>query len=203
MTTPSLTPFGLHSEHQQVRCTFTSQLLLPLKVLAQIFLIALLLSCQPSALFSSFYKIPSLLSTWKDTFAIRLLCFSEIQFNQHCKTLHSLIMKTLVAVFGLVATSNALIAQRWAPCCFHLSASGAVTGTIGQLNDGQNRQGGPLSPAQYCITDGSITDGNGRGCILTRMPPPHLPAFHRLTHSQLPQRNSNATKALPPPTASP
>ncbi len=78
-------------------------------------------------------------------------------------------MKTFVAVLGLEAGTRALVAERWAPCCFHVSASGAVSGTIGQLSDGQNRQGGPLSPAQYCITDGSITDANGRGCILTRM----------------------------------
>jgi hypothetical protein len=79
-------------------------------------------------------------------------------------------MKTLYSILGLVACTNAIIAERWVPCCFHVSASGAVTGTIGQLDDGQNRQGGGLSPAQYCIADGAITDANGRGCILTRMP---------------------------------
>jgi hypothetical protein len=42
-------------------------------------------------------------------------------------------------------------------------------GTIGQLDDGQNRQGGGLNPVEYCIADGAITDANGRGCILTRM----------------------------------
>jgi hypothetical protein len=78
-------------------------------------------------------------------------------------------MKTSVAILSFVATSNALLAQRHIPCCFHVSASGAVSGTIGQLDDGQNRQGGPLSPAQYCIADGAVTDANGRGCILTRM----------------------------------
>jgi hypothetical protein len=76
-------------------------------------------------------------------------------------------MKSITAVLGLVAAADALIA-RTAPCCFHLSASGAVTGTIGQLDDGQNRQGGGLPPAQYCISGDSITDANGRGCILTR-----------------------------------
>jgi hypothetical protein len=77
-------------------------------------------------------------------------------------------MKSSFAIVGLVASTNALIAERWAPCCFHVSASGAVSGTIGQLSDGQNRQGGGLSPAQYCIADGQITDANGRGCIITR-----------------------------------
>jgi hypothetical protein len=77
-------------------------------------------------------------------------------------------MKTLYRILGLVASANALIAERWAPCCFHASASGTITGTIGQLDDGQNRQGGGLCPAEYCIANGAITDANGRGCILTR-----------------------------------
>jgi hypothetical protein len=76
-------------------------------------------------------------------------------------------MKTFISTLVLAAGANAII-TRWAPCCFGLSASGAVTGTVGQLGDGQNRVNGPLSPAQYCIADGAITDANGRGCILTR-----------------------------------
>ncbi|KAI9732697.1 MAG: hypothetical protein M1818_007431 [Claussenomyces sp. TS43310] len=78
-------------------------------------------------------------------------------------------MKTFASLIALAAGSNALIAQRAAPCCFGLSASGAVTGTVGQLSDGQNRVGGGLSPASYCINtdNGGITDASGRGCILT------------------------------------
>lgn len=75
-------------------------------------------------------------------------------------------MKSFITTLALVAGTNAII-TRWAPCCFHLSASVAVTGTVGQLDDGQNRVGGGLLPADYCIADGAITDGNGRGCILT------------------------------------
>lgn len=75
-------------------------------------------------------------------------------------------MKTIISTLVLAAGANAII-TRWAPCCFHLSASGAVTGTVGQLDDGQNRVNGPLSPAEYCIADGAVTDANGRGCILT------------------------------------
>jgi len=75
-------------------------------------------------------------------------------------------MKTFISTLVLAAGANAIVA-RWAPCCFGLSASGAVTGTVGQLSDGQNRVNGPLSPAEYCIADGAITDANGRGCILT------------------------------------
>jgi hypothetical protein len=77
-------------------------------------------------------------------------------------------MKAVIATtLAFAAGSNALIA-RADTCCFGLSASGAVTGTIGQLGDGQNRQGGGLAPAAYCIAGTGITDANGRGCILTR-----------------------------------
>ncbi|KAH6699065.1 GPI anchored cell wall protein [Leptodontidium sp. MPI-SDFR-AT-0119] len=69
--------------------------------------------------------------------------------------------------FLALATSADAIVTRWTPCCFHLSSSGAVTGTVGQLDDGQNRINGPLSPAQFCIADGAITDAHGRGCIIT------------------------------------
>jgi hypothetical protein len=73
---------------------------------------------------------------------------------------------TLISALAFTTGTNAIV-QRWAPCCFGLSASGAVTGTLGQLDDGQNRVGGGLAPADYCIADGAITDGHGRGCILT------------------------------------
>jgi hypothetical protein len=66
----------------------------------------------------------------------------------------------------LISGASAHVA-RWASCCFHLNAAGTVTGTVGQLGDGQNRVNGPLSPAEYCIADSKITDANGRGCILT------------------------------------
>jgi hypothetical protein len=101
-------------------------------------------------------------------------------------------MKTIYGILGLVAGTTALVAKRSTSCCFHVSASGAVTGTIGQLNDGQNRQGGGLSPAEYCIADGAITDASGRGCILTRKPYYYtLTCFITLTQLQLPLHNGN------------
>lgn len=107
-------------------------------------------------------------------------------------------MKSVYGILSFVASTNALIAQRWASCCFHVSASGAVTGTIGQLNDGQNRQGGGLSPAEYCIADGAITDANGRGCILTRKSYyTALTYLIALTQLQLPLHNGNVTLGQP------
>lgn len=77
-------------------------------------------------------------------------------------------MKTISTFAALAVGANAL-ALRGDSCCFKLTASGGASGTVGQLNDGQNRIGGGLPPATYCISpDGTITDSSGRGCILTR-----------------------------------
>ncbi|EED19036.1 GPI anchored cell wall protein, putative [Talaromyces stipitatus ATCC 10500] len=76
-------------------------------------------------------------------------------------------MKSFTVVAALAAGANAL-AIRDDTCCFTLTASGGTSGTVGQLDDGQNRIGGGLSPTTFCITPGgTITDSSGRGCILT------------------------------------
>ncbi|KAJ5809528.1 uncharacterized protein N7503_001746 [Penicillium pulvis] len=77
-------------------------------------------------------------------------------------------MKGFITLATFVANAHALLG-RSQTCCFHLTASGGASGDVGQLSDGQNRIGdSSLSPAEFCISsDGSITDGSGRGCILT------------------------------------
>jgi len=87
-------------------------------------------------------------------------------------------MKNFVTVAAFAAGANALVG-RSSSCCFSLNASGGASGTLGQLSDGQNRIGDDsLSPAQYCIdSNGAITDGNGRGCILTREYSRFMPAY--------------------------
>lgn len=79
-------------------------------------------------------------------------------------------MKNTFAIAALaLGGANALVA-RDNTCCFHLTASGGASGSVGQLDDGQNRIGGGLPPTQFCIdSNGGITDSSGRGCILTRM----------------------------------
>lgn len=75
-------------------------------------------------------------------------------------------MKYIFSSLALVAgASAAAIIPR--SCTFSLTASGGQSGSIGQLGDGQNRIGGDLPPASYSISNGKITDANGRGCILT------------------------------------
>ncbi|KAJ5610649.1 hypothetical protein N7510_007368 [Penicillium lagena] len=75
-------------------------------------------------------------------------------------------MKTFVTLAAFAAGTNALVG-RSNSCCFHLTASGGVSGSIGQLDDGQTRVGdNTLSPAQFCLdsSNGTITDSKGRGC---------------------------------------
>ena len=78
-------------------------------------------------------------------------------------------MKHFVSIAAFAASASALVG-RADQCCFRLTASGDVSGDVGQLSDGQNRVGDTsLPPANFCIdSSGSITDTNGRGCILTR-----------------------------------
>ena len=76
-------------------------------------------------------------------------------------------MNHFVTALALAVGADAVI-TRWAPCCFHLDASGAVTGSVGQLSDGQTRVGGGLPPSEFCIADSGITDSEGRGCFFTR-----------------------------------
>ncbi|KAJ5807022.1 hypothetical protein N7474_010614 [Penicillium riverlandense] len=74
-------------------------------------------------------------------------------------------MKGFVTLAAFAAGTHALVG-RGGSCCFQLNSP---SGPVGQLSDGQNRIGDQtLPPAQFCISsDGSITDGSGRGCILT------------------------------------
>lgn len=74
------------------------------------------------------------------------------------KTFYFLVLAYTASISANPCTTN---------CCFGLTATGGQNGTIGQLDDGQARIGGPLSPAKFCITDTSIKDSQGRGCIVT------------------------------------
>ncbi|KAJ6104598.1 hypothetical protein N7523_010918 [Penicillium sp. IBT 18751x] len=77
-------------------------------------------------------------------------------------------MKSFITLAAFAAGTNALVG-RGDSCCFHLTASGDASGSVGQLSDGQNRIGdNSLSSADYCInSSGGVTDSHGRGCILT------------------------------------
>jgi len=74
-------------------------------------------------------------------------------------------MKSFIGAGLVIGASAAAVPKD--QCCFQLTASGGAQGSIGQLGDGQNRIGGGFPSATYCISNGGITDKNGRGCILT------------------------------------
>ena len=97
-------------------------------------------------------------------------------------------MKLSILFMSMVASSANALFSREASCCFKLTVSGGADGPVGQLPDGQNRAGNSsLPPGTYCIDNGSITDGNGRGCVLTReCAYVHLVRLHQLTFSSKP-----------------
>ena len=80
-------------------------------------------------------------------------------------------MKAVYTSLGFALGASAAVLTPRDQCCFGLTASGGVSGTVGQLSDGQNRiaqtSGLANQAGEYCLSNGIITDSNGRGCILT------------------------------------
>lgn len=138
----------------------------------------------PLSLCSDLFPIAS--NTIKSSSLLPVFIHS-LAFHSYFNPLSN-IMKTFVAVaLALTAGTNALV-SRANTCCFGLTASGANVGQlpdgqnrvvgqlpdgqnriVGQILDGQNRVGGNLPAGSFCIdsSNGAITDGAGRGCILT------------------------------------
>lgn len=115
-------------------------------------------------------------------------------------------MKGFVAAL-LFATGVDALVSRGGSCCFHLKAHGGPGGYVDQLGDGQNRIGqSGLPEGTYCIDgNGGLTDGQGRGCILT---PPTTqfqcdvgasptPGFHVGCHGALTHNGNNQFYACP------
>lgn len=75
-------------------------------------------------------------------------------------------MNLVVTLATFAVAAQALVNRGSSSCCFQLSSP---SGPVGQLSDGQNRIGdNSLPTGEFCISSsGSITDGQGRGCILT------------------------------------
>lgn len=78
-------------------------------------------------------------------------------------------MTTFLLTAGLVAGAAGAALPRHdnGQCQFQLTAAGGASGTVGQLDDGQNRIGGSFEAATYSFENGAIKDSNNRGCILT------------------------------------
>ncbi|GAB7354853.1 hypothetical protein MBLNU459_g5229t1 [Dothideomycetes sp. NU459] len=77
-------------------------------------------------------------------------------------------MKTSFVSLALAVSGASAVLVPRQQCCFQLTAAGGgLSGVVGQLSDGQNRVNQSLPAATYCLSGGAITDGSGRGCILT------------------------------------
>lgn len=116
-------------------------------------------------------------------------------------------MKSFIAIATLAASANALVG-RSDSCCFHLTASGDKSGSLGQLSDGQVRVGdNSLSAAKFCLSGGVITDSEGRGCVVTSKIPSSCPTLsssmaNRYRLQRKPP-SSSVTLVAPVPRASP
>ncbi|KAF7719648.1 Uncharacterized protein PECH_004146 [Penicillium ucsense] len=76
-------------------------------------------------------------------------------------------MKGSIAIASLAVGAHALV-TRGSDCCFHITTSGGASGELGQLGDGQVRVNDhTLSPSKFCLSNGVITDSEGRPCVVT------------------------------------
>ncbi|CAD0095326.1 unnamed protein product [Aureobasidium vineae] len=80
-------------------------------------------------------------------------------------------MKNVYTTLGFAFGASAATLTARDQCCFSLTAAGGKSGAVGELSDGQTRIGQTagldIGNANFCLSNGGITDGNGRGCILT------------------------------------
>lgn len=119
--------------------------------------------------------------------SIPVSCAPPFQVIPVSSSFHLLVMKAAVLLaFALAIVTEA--SPCGGTCCFYLTASGGQAGTVGQLDDGQTRIGGGLPPAKFCLTNTSIKDSQGRGCIITRLFPLAFLSIGFLSYPSLPKR---------------
>ncbi|KAL7808568.1 ubiquitin 3 binding protein But2 C-terminal domain-containing protein [Trichoderma aethiopicum] len=80
-------------------------------------------------------------------------------------------LSSLLALSLAVATAEAAVA-RTSGCQLHLSASGAISGPVGEISSGQVRAGGGVSSTRFTLQKSQLWDDKGRGCWWT--PPAHV-----------------------------
>jgi hypothetical protein len=83
-----------------------------------------------------------------------------------------ILIKSISRLALLVATVRISAAGNSDPdpsdkCAFTLSSSAGIDCPASQLSDGQIRLNGTEDIATFYISDGKITDSQGRGCIVT------------------------------------
>ncbi|KAL6876977.1 ubiquitin 3 binding protein But2 C-terminal domain-containing protein [Trichoderma novae-zelandiae] len=80
-------------------------------------------------------------------------------------------LSSFLALGLAVATAEAAVA-RTPGCQLHLSASGAISGPVGEIHSGQVRAGGGVASTTFTLQGAQLWDDKGRGCWWT--PPTHV-----------------------------
>ncbi|RYP31940.1 hypothetical protein DL767_005481 [Monosporascus sp. MG133] len=73
-------------------------------------------------------------------------------------------MGSKLALSLAAATGVSSLALRDAGCKFTVNTHGAVEFPVGQHGSGQTRAGAHMTPSEFTINDGSVTDAKDRGC---------------------------------------
>ncbi|RKU49563.1 hypothetical protein DL546_009298 [Coniochaeta pulveracea] len=84
--------------------------------------------------------------------------------------MHTSVLSALL----LAAGSSALTLKRGdtCQCSFTLSASGDVTGPVGEDSEGEVLEGSKLTAAKFCLNGDTIVDSKGNSCLFT--PPTYV-----------------------------
>lgn len=69
---------------------------------------------------------------------------------------------------GLGAALTEAAAVRTSGCQLHFTASGAISGPVGEISSGQVRAGSGVSSTSFTLQGGQLFDDKGRGCWWTR-----------------------------------
>jgi hypothetical protein len=77
-------------------------------------------------------------------------------------------MLSSLLALGLAVTTAEDAVVRTSGCQLHLSASGAISGPVGEISSGQVRAGGGVSSTRFSLQGAQLWDDKGRGCWWTR-----------------------------------
>jgi hypothetical protein len=72
----------------------------------------------------------------------------------------------LVLSLGTALSEAAVV--RTSGCQLHLTASGAISGAVGEISSGQVRAGSGVSSTSFTLRGGQLWDNKGHGCWWTR-----------------------------------
>lgn len=102
--------------------------------------------------------------------------YIQLPYFQHHIMLYSLLALGLGA-----AVAEAAVARTYG-CQLHLTASGAISGPVGEISSGQVRAGSGVSSTTFTLQGDQLWDDKGYGCWWTReflfLLVPHIRVMH-------------------------